>query len=127
MIEMINWYPGLTIAECERENIERTLRFYGGNKTHAAASLGISIKTLYNKLKEYNMEDQDGGREVELPKQSQGKLGESGVSGQPAKMENGTSGIEPKSENVAEAQSRVRVESPPQVSKKQSMPLRKRA
>ncbi len=42
-----------TIAEMEREMILERLTYFEGNKTQAALSLGITIKTLYNKLHEY--------------------------------------------------------------------------
>ncbi|OHB77555.1 MAG: hypothetical protein A2Z34_05890 [Planctomycetes bacterium RBG_16_59_8] len=44
---------GQTIAALEREHILRVLAATGGDKESAAKSLGISLKTLYNKLKEY--------------------------------------------------------------------------
>ena len=45
---------GRTVAEVERELILNTLGHCLGNRTHAANILGISIRTLRNKLKEYN-------------------------------------------------------------------------
>lgn len=45
---------GRTVAEVERELILNTLDHCLGNRTHAANILGISIRTLRNKLKEYN-------------------------------------------------------------------------
>jgi DNA-binding NtrC family response regulator len=44
---------GMTVNQAERDLIEMTLRHTGNNKTRAAAILGISQKTLFNKLKEY--------------------------------------------------------------------------
>jgi DNA-binding NtrC family response regulator len=44
---------GTTIAEVERRLILATLAEQGGNKERAARTLGISLKTLYNKLKRY--------------------------------------------------------------------------
>jgi DNA-binding NtrC family response regulator len=44
---------GRTVAEVERELILETLRQCHGNRTHAANVLGISIRTLRNKLHEY--------------------------------------------------------------------------
>jgi DNA-binding NtrC family response regulator len=41
---------GLTVDEAERQLIEITLAHTGGNKTRAAEMLGISLKTLHNKL-----------------------------------------------------------------------------
>jgi len=44
---------GSTIDEAERRLILKTLESHGNNKTRAAETLGISLKTLHNKLKEY--------------------------------------------------------------------------
>jgi two-component system response regulator FlrC len=44
---------GRTLAEVERDLILKTLKHYLGNRTHAANILGISIRTLRNKLNEY--------------------------------------------------------------------------
>ncbi len=50
--------PGLTVAEAERRLIIETLNFTQNNKTRAAEMLGISLKTLHNKLKEYENQPQ---------------------------------------------------------------------
>lgn len=44
---------GTTVDEAEKRLILRTLESTGNNKTRAAEILGISLKTLHNKLKEY--------------------------------------------------------------------------
>jgi DNA-binding NtrC family response regulator len=44
---------GTTVEEAERLLILKTLQATGNNKTRAAEILGISLKTLHNKLKEY--------------------------------------------------------------------------
>ena len=44
---------GRTVAEVERDLILETLRQCLGNRTRAAALLGISIRTLRNKLNDY--------------------------------------------------------------------------
>jgi len=44
---------GRTVAEVERDLILETLRHCLGNRTRAAAVLGISIRTLRNKLNDY--------------------------------------------------------------------------
>src|SRR3984893_14010181 len=48
---------GRTVADVERDLILETLKHCLGNRTHAANILGISIRTLRNKLNEYS----DGG------------------------------------------------------------------
>ena len=46
-------FVGQTVAEMEQQLILDTLEHCLGNRTHAANILGISIRTLRNKLKEY--------------------------------------------------------------------------
>ncbi|TBW37386.1 sigma-54-dependent Fis family transcriptional regulator [Siculibacillus lacustris] len=54
---------GRTVADVERELILETLGSTLGNRTHAANILGISIRTLRNKLKEYG----DDGHPIPPP------------------------------------------------------------
>ena len=44
---------GITVEEAERALILKSLELAGHNKTRAAAILGISVKTLHNKLVRY--------------------------------------------------------------------------
>lgn len=44
---------GITIAEAEQRLILATLRHYRHQKERTAAALGVSLKTLYNRLKQY--------------------------------------------------------------------------
>ena len=56
---------GQTVAAVEQQLIIDTLSHCLGNRTHAANILGISIRTLRNKLKEYS----DAGVSVPPPQQ----------------------------------------------------------
>ncbi|OJV46611.1 MAG: sigma-54-dependent Fis family transcriptional regulator [Alphaproteobacteria bacterium 43-37] len=47
---------GRTVAEVERDLIINTLTHCSGNRTHAATILGISIRTLRNKIRQYRDE-----------------------------------------------------------------------
>ena len=47
---------GSSLDEVEKEMISRTLEFTGGNKTRAADVLGVSAKTLYNKLERFGQQ-----------------------------------------------------------------------
>jgi DNA-binding NtrC family response regulator len=47
---------GYTVREMEKELIVRTLKVVDDNRTQAAELLGISIRTLRNKLQEYREE-----------------------------------------------------------------------
>jgi two-component system, NtrC family, response regulator HydG len=49
----VTFQDGLSLADVERVVIIETLRRCAGNKTRTAAVLGISLKTLYNRLNEY--------------------------------------------------------------------------
>ncbi len=49
----LNVRPGMELADVEREMILSTLKENDGDKTRSAKTLGISLKTLYNKLKLY--------------------------------------------------------------------------
>src|SRR5436305_2540125 len=53
---------GTTVGEAERLLIIKTLESTNNNKTRAAEILGISLKTLHNKLKEYGGSGTDGAR-----------------------------------------------------------------
>jgi DNA-binding NtrC family response regulator len=44
-----------SLAELERQSILRTLAAVGGNRRLAATKLGIGLRTLYEKLKRYNL------------------------------------------------------------------------
>jgi two-component system response regulator HydG len=51
--DLIEYYHSVTLYEIEKKYILKALHHFGGNKTQAAQNLGITIKTLYNKLHEY--------------------------------------------------------------------------
>jgi DNA-binding NtrC family response regulator len=50
---------GTTVDEAEKRLIHRTLEFTENNKTRAAEILGISLKTLHNKLNSYDAQVKD--------------------------------------------------------------------
>jgi transcriptional regulator with PAS, ATPase and Fis domain len=56
---------GTTVGEAERLLIVKTLESTNNNKTRAAEVLGISLKTLHNKLKEYGSSGADGAGRAE--------------------------------------------------------------
>ncbi len=51
--EGLEFDPTVQLYELEKRYIIKALAYFGGNKTQAAQGLGITIKTLYNKLHEY--------------------------------------------------------------------------
>jgi len=46
---------GTPIRQLERQHLENTLALTDGNRTHAAEMLGISIRTMRNKIREYGL------------------------------------------------------------------------
>jgi DNA-binding NtrC family response regulator len=50
---------GRSLAHIEREFILQTLRFHRGNRTRAADLLGISIRSLRNKIRDYRSAGED--------------------------------------------------------------------
>ena len=46
----------LSLDEVEKDMIKRALAKHGGKRRGAAADLNISERTLYRKIKEYNLE-----------------------------------------------------------------------
>jgi DNA-binding NtrC family response regulator len=58
-VESITLPIGTSMAQAEKALMLATLRHYKHHKERTAAVLGISLKTLYNRLKEYAAEDAD--------------------------------------------------------------------
>ncbi len=50
---MLNFPVGMPLADAQREIILATLNHFSGNKRQTAEILGISLKTLYNRLRAY--------------------------------------------------------------------------
>ena len=55
-VPLVSISIGTSIAEAERALILATLEHYEGQKERTAAVLGVSLKTLYNRLKEYSVD-----------------------------------------------------------------------
>lgn len=53
---IINWSPGVTLEAIEKQVILVAFRHFRGNKTATASALGISVRTLDNKLIQYEAE-----------------------------------------------------------------------
>mgnify|MGYP001236904241 CR=1 FL=1 len=46
-----------TIEQVEKSHIEKILKKCGGNRTHAAKKLGLNVRTLRNKIKDFEIEN----------------------------------------------------------------------
>ncbi len=58
---MIEWTPGLTLADVEKIVILKAFKFFQGNKTRTAGALDIAIRTLDAKLEQYGMKASSHG------------------------------------------------------------------
>ena len=56
-MEMVRLPLGSTIEDAERQLILQTLKYSQNNETRAAEILGVSLKTLHNKLHRYGLHD----------------------------------------------------------------------
>jgi len=55
-VEEVKEEEPLSLEDMEKEVIRKTLEKYNGRRKYAAADLKISERTLYRKIKEYNLE-----------------------------------------------------------------------
>ncbi|WKB54315.1 sigma-54-dependent transcriptional regulator [Eleftheria terrae] len=58
---------GTPLADVERSLILATLQHFGSHKEKTAAALGVSLKTLYNRLKEYSQDPAGGSANEREP------------------------------------------------------------
>ncbi len=65
------WKPGLSLGEMERQLFAMTLESTGGNRARAAELLGVSLRTVRNKVREFGLPPRDdyrnGLRNNDLP------------------------------------------------------------
>ncbi|WP_291867289.1 helix-turn-helix domain-containing protein [Bradyrhizobium sp.] len=57
--EIVPLLIGATVGEVERELVLQTLGRCGGNRTRAARVLGVSVRTLRNKIRQYSADGID--------------------------------------------------------------------
>ncbi|TLY50646.1 MAG: hypothetical protein E6K53_09855, partial [Gammaproteobacteria bacterium] len=63
----VHFHVGMTLDDVEREMLLKTLAFHGNNKRQAARALGITAKTIYNRLLRYRQSGLIGDAEVGEP------------------------------------------------------------
>lgn len=57
--EVVTMLIGATVHEVERELMLQTLARCDGNRTHAARVLGVSVRTMRNKIRQYSADGVD--------------------------------------------------------------------
>jgi DNA-binding NtrC family response regulator len=60
--EIVPLLIGSTVEAIERELVLQTLASCHGNRTHAARLLGLSVRTMRNKIRQYGTERTDISR-----------------------------------------------------------------
>lgn len=65
--EKVTFPPDIKLAEIERIVIVQTLQQKKFNRTHTAKSLGIGIRTLQRKLKQYGLQNWGLTSDTESP------------------------------------------------------------
>ena len=53
MNAQVFWQPGVSLEDIEKQVILKALSFFQGNKLKTANSLGVSVRTIDNKLTRY--------------------------------------------------------------------------
>ena len=54
--EELSWVrAGVSLRQVEKRLVELTLQATAGNRTHAAELLGVSLRTVRNKIREYGL------------------------------------------------------------------------
>ena len=69
-----DWRPGLSLGEMERKLFAMTLESTGGNRARAAELLGVSLRTVRNKVREFGLPPRNNYRTA-LGSHSLGKIG----------------------------------------------------
>jgi hypothetical protein len=125
----INWQPGMTLEVIEKHAILQAYRFYRSNKTTTASALGISIRTLDNKLAQYEKEgkDQERANDAIRKQREDFQRRERGLPIESdAKLETGTGGQAQPGPILSEAETGVRVQPFVDTSQKHAMPVLER-
>jgi DNA-binding NtrC family response regulator len=65
--EIVPLLIGSTVGEIERELVLQTLARCDGNRTRAARVLGVSVRTLRNKIRQYSADGIDVPAHVDVP------------------------------------------------------------
>ena len=56
--DRVSFPPDTKLEDVERQALVQALEQHGGNRTHAAESLGISVRTLQRRLKSWGLDEE---------------------------------------------------------------------
>ena len=58
----VEWQVGMTLKDIEKKVIEKSMAHFEGNKLKVAVSLGVSLRTIDNKLSLYKSQGNEETR-----------------------------------------------------------------
>lgn len=127
------WQPGMTLEQVEKAVILKAFRHYGGVQTATASALGVSVRTIRNKLVSYGMKglkDDDGNELGGDAGNADASVGvghgnDETQSGRSANNGGEGQGAEPQP-NAVRLEAGVRMEPPSQVPPQRAVPVRER-
>ena len=61
------WKPGLSLEEMERQLLAMTLESTGGNRSRTAELMGVSLRTVRNKIREYGLPPRSNYANIDIP------------------------------------------------------------
>jgi len=142
---IVHWSPGVSLEDLERQCVLAAFRYYRGNKTATAQSLGIAIRTLDNKLEKYQADDKKQkeisdatyNEREEFLKQSRGLPANVAAKPTPAadefirqrearRLAREAEGAQPSGSSMRGSQAGVRMEPAREPSAEQSLPMQER-
>lgn len=127
MQHSVYWSPGMKLESLEQHVILKAYAFYHKNKTATANSLGISIRTLDNKLEKYEMQAiEDEARNESRQRDREEQLNRArGV--HPGQFDNAaTPRFDTRPSFSDKTESRVRMESVANAAEKHAVPVSER-
>ena len=127
MQHSVFWSPGMKLETLEEHVIIKAYAFYQNNKTATANSLGISIRTLDNKLEKYerNTFEEELAEDVRKREREEFLIRSRGIQGQ-GFDNSATPRVETYASNVDLTKKRVHMESTAKTSKEHSLPVQER-
>lgn len=119
-----HWVPGITLDSIERSTIMAALKFYRGNVAQTAIALGVTEKTIRNKVEKYEADEKLRADANAFQRIEQGRILDRmrGIN----VNEDQTRGVPPNEQKSFEANSGIQIQPLKEVPPKQSLPVPER-
>lgn len=119
-----HWVPGMTLDSIEKASIFAALKFYRGNVAQTALALGVSDKTIRNKVEKYESDEKLRADQDALYRIEQGRILDRmrGINVSPGQ----TTGVPPNEQKRFETSTGVHIQPSPPTPPKHEMSMPKR-